>query len=223
MYKSPQVPNDATAHEQHPAGETTIQTSASLLARLSDPEDRTSWQKFYDTYASLLHRVALRAGLGEAAAQDVVQETLIDVAQQIRDFRYDRARGSFKGWLLTILRRRIADQARRRVYHRDGEAIAREERLGTALAENLTEPDAAVETLWNEEWHRHAFDLALQRVRAASQPLHFQVFQLAVLKELSAAEVSERLGVGTVKIYWIKNRLTARLKKALADIEEGTP
>ena len=48
-------------------------------------------------------------GLTDAEAQDVVQETMLSVAKQMPRFKYDPALGSFKGWLLQITRRRIAD------------------------------------------------------------------------------------------------------------------
>src|SRR5687768_5591934 len=94
-----------------------LPTRLSLLSRLQDLEDQSSWQRFYDTYRQLIFKVARRAGLNEVEAHDVLQETVIAVAKQIPDFRYDRTQGTFKGWLLTITHRRIHDLHRRRHYH----------------------------------------------------------------------------------------------------------
>ena len=60
--------------------EATIATRASLLVRLKDREDQASWQEFFDTYWRLIYSVATKAGLNDAEAQDVVQETVISVA-----------------------------------------------------------------------------------------------------------------------------------------------
>jgi len=70
--------------------------------------------------------VAVKAGLNDAEAQqEVVQETVISVAKQMPGFRYDPTRGTFKGWLLKITRRRIADQASGRRFVEEGsEAFA---------------------------------------------------------------------------------------------------
>ena len=53
-----------------------IPTRASLLSRLKDWEDQTSWREFFDTYGRLIYGVARKAGLADAEAQDAVQETL---------------------------------------------------------------------------------------------------------------------------------------------------
>ena len=70
-----------------------IPTRRSLLGRLKNWDDLASWQEFFDTYARLIHRVAVKAGLNDAEAQDVVQETIIIVARKIPGFKYDPALG----------------------------------------------------------------------------------------------------------------------------------
>jgi RNA polymerase sigma-70 factor (ECF subfamily) len=43
--------------------------------------------------------VARKAGLNDAEADEVVQETLIAVAKKISEFEHARNRGSFRKWL----------------------------------------------------------------------------------------------------------------------------
>jgi RNA polymerase sigma-70 factor (ECF subfamily) len=57
---------------------------------------------------------AVKAGLNDAEAQDVVQETVITAAKNLERFKTDPTHGSFKGWLLHTTRWRIADQFRKR-------------------------------------------------------------------------------------------------------------
>ena len=91
-----------------------IPTRYTLLSRLEDRGDQDSWKDFFDTYWRLIYSVAVKSGLTEAEAQDVVQETIISVARDIQKFKRDRTLGSFKGWLRNIIRWRIADQLRKR-------------------------------------------------------------------------------------------------------------
>ena len=199
----------------------TSATDPSLLHRLRDAGDSTSWRQFHETYGRLLYAVARRAGLHEAEAQDAVQETIIDVAQQMPDFRYDRSRGRFKNWLLTIVRRRVANHTRRQFYLHDGERIPRAQRLGTALAATTPMPDEEFERAWAEEWEKHLLDAALVRVKARVKPLQYQAFQLHVLKEVPVAEVCERLGVRAREVYWAKDRVQQMLREIIGEIEEG--
>src|SRR6266571_8826595 len=90
-------------------------TRHSLLRRLKDCEDQASWQEFFNLYWKLIYGVALKAGLNDAEAQDVVQETIMTVAKNLKNFQVGSERGSFKSWLLQTTRWRIADQFRKRL------------------------------------------------------------------------------------------------------------
>src|SRR4051812_46686272 len=88
-------------------------TRRTLLSRLRDLDDHESWRTFFDLYWRLLYNVARKSGLDDSSAQEVVQETVIGVAQKMPEFRYDPTRGTFRQWLLRITRRRIIDHLRR--------------------------------------------------------------------------------------------------------------
>src|SRR5207245_5537229 len=89
-------------------------TRRSLLSRLKNWNDQESWQDFFDTYWKLIYGAAIKSGLSDVEAQEVVQETVITVTKKIKEFKTDPAFGSFKAWLLHLTRWRIADQLRKR-------------------------------------------------------------------------------------------------------------
>ena len=91
-----------------------LRTRASLIGKLADLGNSSGWREFFDTYWGLIYGVARKAGLSDADAQDVVQDTMSSVARQMPTFRYDPAKGSFKAWLLTLTRWRILDRLRKR-------------------------------------------------------------------------------------------------------------
>ncbi|MSU64358.1 MAG: hypothetical protein EXS31_18545 [Pedosphaera sp.] len=91
-----------------------VPTRWSLLERLKNTDDQESWREFFATYRNLIHSVALRSGLTEAEADDVVQDTIIAVAKKMPGFDARPEAGSFKSFLLLITRRRIVDQFRKR-------------------------------------------------------------------------------------------------------------
>jgi RNA polymerase sigma-70 factor (ECF subfamily) len=89
-------------------------TRPSLLRRLKDTGDEQSWQEFNDLYGKLIFGFALKAGLTETEAQEVVQETLIAAAKNLPEFRYDPKVCAFKTWLLNLSHWRVKDQLRKR-------------------------------------------------------------------------------------------------------------
>ena len=78
------------------ADSATLRTSTTLLSALRDMRDHASWQHFHTLYRPMLMAVAIRAGLLEQDALDVVQETIIEVAREMPSFRYERSRGRSK-------------------------------------------------------------------------------------------------------------------------------
>ncbi|MBI4327138.1 MAG: sigma-70 family RNA polymerase sigma factor [Chloroflexi bacterium] len=143
-----------------------LPTRRSLLSRLKDWDDKESWKDFFDTYWKLIYGVAVKSGLNDAEAQDVVQEAVISVAKKMRDFKYDPAVGSFKGWLLLITRRRIADHLRKR--YRQGPVVEHRsnDSSRTDPLERIPDPDSLnVEAVWEEEWERNLLDAAIRKVK----------------------------------------------------------
>src|SRR3954469_5286461 len=125
-------------------------TRQSLLTRLKKSEDQESWQRFFDTYAGVIHALALRSGLNQAEADDALQETMLSVAKEMPSFKYDPARGSFKAWLFQISRRRIADQFRRRLRNqRDGNDA------NDFMSEIADPKGDALTQLWDDEWREN--------------------------------------------------------------------
>src|SRR5881409_3786480 len=64
-----------------------IPTRWSRVARLKDLGDQQSWREFFDTYSRLIRGVAIKSGLTEAEAEDVVQETIIRSRRKWRSSR----------------------------------------------------------------------------------------------------------------------------------------
>ena len=96
-----------------PGSDTLLPTRQSLLWRLRDWQDQTSWRDFFDTYWRLIYNVARKSGFADAEAQDVVQITFIYLSRRMPNFRYDPKRGSFKSWLRVVTRSRISGYRRK--------------------------------------------------------------------------------------------------------------
>jgi len=76
-----------------------LPTRQSLVKRLKRLDDQESWRDFFNLYWGLLYSTAIKAGLSDSEAQDVVQDTIILVSKKMDGFKYDPAVDSFKGWL----------------------------------------------------------------------------------------------------------------------------
>ena len=188
-------------------------TRSSLVNRLRNWSDHGSWQDFFDTYWKLIYAVATKAGLSDAEARDVVQETVVAVAKQMRDGGYDRAKGSFKNWLCLITRRRIVDHFRRRTDPKLRAAPQPDDTGRTDTVDRVPDPASLeLDSVWEEEWRKNLLDAAIERVKQRVTPKQFQIFDLSVLRHLSVGEVTKLLKVNSAQVYLARHRVGALIK-----------
>ncbi len=190
-----------------------IPTRQSLLSRLKNWEDQESWRAFFDTYWKLIYNSAIRAGLTDAEAQDVVQETVSAVCKKMPEFTYDPARGSFKAWLMKQTGWRIADQFRKRM---PIQASRRSPETSTRTATVARVADPAVpelDLMWEAEWEKTLLEAAMQRLKRKVDPKYFQVFDLCVRKRWPIAKVARDLKMSSARVYLAKHRVGKLLKR----------
>ena len=197
--------------------EDSIPTRYSLLSRMQDRDDQDSWKDFFDTYWRLIYSFAIKSGLTDAEAQDVVQETVISVSKDIQKFKRDRALGSFKGWLRNLTRWRIADQLRKR----DRSILA-----GNGLSTPSLGPDemtgpvnAELEAIWEEDWQSNLLEAAMERIKPRVKEEHYQMFDLNVVRQWPASKVAKVLEVNIAQVYLAKHRILALMKKEVRALE----
>jgi len=195
-----------------------IPTRYSLLSRLQNWDDQDSWKDFFDTYWRLIYAVALKSGLTEAEAQDVVQETIISVAKNIQKFKRDRQLGSFKGWLRNLTRWRIADQLRKRTRVAPEERKAAEDAAAVWDTAPLAD-SVEVESVWEAEWRVNLMKVALENVKRRVKEEHYQMFDFYVVKQWPVAKVARTLGVSAGQVYLARFRVGTLVKKEIRRLE----
>ena len=201
-----------------------IPTRASLLSRIKNWEDRESWQDFFDTYWRLIYTTARKAGLTDAEAQDIVQETVLSVAKNVEGFKYDPAVGSFKSWRLRLTRWRIINQLKKR--GAEAKRLAPGQLVAvradeTATLERIPDPAGGdLEAIWETEWEAHLVHAAVERVKRRVDPAQFQIFQLSCLEGWPVRKVAQTLGVNVGRVYLARHRLGRLLKQEIQSLQQ---
>jgi len=157
-----------------------------LIARIAGG-DSTALRSLYDRCGSRAFTVALGVLSNRGEAEDVVQETFLQVWRQAE--RFDARRGGAMAWIVTIARSRAIDRLRARGAADRVVASVREEPPGRGAPS----PSEAAE---HAEIRRKVAD-ALAELPAEQR----RALELAYFRGLSQAEIASELGdpLGTVK------------------------
>lgn len=193
-----------------------IPTRASLLARIKNLEDQASWQDFFDTYSKLIYAVALKRGSTRTEAQDVVQETMCAAMKHMPNFNYDRTVGTFKAWLLNMVKWRIADQFRKRAPVKNLSSDA----MDTPDVLDSTPDRHDFDEMWEQQWEQALFDAAVVKTRRKVDPQKFQIFDLLVKQRLSPAEIAKNFHMPVANVYLVKHRITEEIKAEVERLKQ---
>jgi RNA polymerase sigma-70 factor (ECF subfamily) len=184
------------------------QTRQSMIVRLRDPADADAWRAFVDVYGPAVFAFARRNGLQPADAADVTQDVCRNVSGAMRSFQYDADRGRFRGWLFTIVRNQL------RMFRR---SQARRPR-GAELVDDIPD-DTAAET-WDLECRRRLFAWACERVKPTVAARTWTAFWRTAVDAANGEMVAKETGLSVAAVYLAKSRVLARLRQAIAEIED---
>ena len=190
-------------------------TSASLLLRIRDRGDHAAWSRFVEVYQPLIHGFARKHGLQEADAADLTQEVLRAVARAAERLDYDPRRGTFRGWLFTVVRNKLRNflEARQRQVQGSGDTGVLE-----ALNAQPTPIDGPEEE-WDREYERRLFTWAAEQVKGTVQESTWQAFWQTAVEGKAGQEVAQSLGLTVAAVYLAKSRVMARLKEQIRQLQ----
>ncbi len=189
-------------------------TRPSLLVRLRDPRDGPAWEEFVELYAPLVYGFARKHGLQDADAADLTQDVLRAIPPAVARLAYDPARGSFRGWLFTVVRNKLRDYWEAKSRHVQGTGDSSVQALLGELPARGEDPAAD----WDREYERRLFAWAADRVRRDVQPATWRAFWRTAVDGTAGRDVAAELGMTVAAVYLAKSRVMARLKEEIQQL-----
>ena len=182
--------------------------TTTLLDRLREGANSEDWRTLVERYWRQIYAFGRRRGLEQTDAEDFTQDILIELTRILPDFEYDRGRGEFRSFLLTLCQRRLIDRLR-----------ARKEPPTTAVAAEQAADDEVV--WWKREWQRSLLRACLDEAARAVEPRTFQAFQLVVIEEWPAKQAAAFLEMSVDSVYQAKARVLRRARAAFEARQRG--
>ena len=192
------------------------ETSATLLRTLREARsgvDDVAWARFVDMYGPVVHHLVhlLSPGISDADTDDAVQDVFVKLVNILRSGAYDSAKGKFRTYLSTLVRRLLIDR------YREAAARRRDRQVEIEVAEKIAvEDDPGV---WMDAKWRIACRMAAERRVMEESALAEQsreVWRLLSVEGLSVKDAARRLGIPSNTVSKAKRRIETRIAAVLA-------
>ena len=192
------------------------ETSATLLRTLREARsgvDDVAWARFVDMYGPVVHHLVrlLSPGISDADTDDAVQDVFVKLVDILRSGAYDPAKGKFRTYLSTLVRRLLIDRYREAVARRRDRQVEIEVAEEIAVADD---PGAWMDAKWRIACRMAAERRVMEESALAEQCR--EVWRLLSVEGLSVKDAARRLGIPSNTVSKIKRRIETRIAAVLA-------
>ena len=175
--------------------------------------DDVAWARFVDLYGPVVHHLVrlLSPGISDADTDDAVQDVFVKLVNILRSGAYDPAKGKFRTYLSTLVRRLLIDR------YREAAARRRDRQVEIDAAEEIAVEDDPGE--WMDAKWRIACRMAAERRVLEESALAEQsreVWRLLSVEGLSVKDAARRLGIPSNTVSKTKRRIETRIAAVLA-------
>ena len=191
------------------------ETSATLLRTLREARsgvDDVAWARFVDMYGPVVHHLVrlLSLGISDADTDDAVQDVFVKLVDILRSGAYDPAKGKFRTYLSTLVRRLLIDR------YREAVARRRDRQVEIEVAEEIAvedDPGAWMDAKWRIACRMAAERRVMEESALAEQSR--EVWRLLSVEGLSVKDAARRLGIPSNTVSKIKRRIETRIAAVL--------
>jgi len=195
-------------------------TQEEFLRSVANRADQGAWEEFYRRYGTLIRNFADWCGLSPSDCDDVVQDVYLGLLRVLPNFRYDRNKGRFRGYLRTSVVHAASALRRKRTGdplssgHISPPAV-------TTSANGIGIVESELDRAWEEEWRNHHVRRAMERLQSNFNEKDLAAFERFVVQGQDCAAVAQELGISHAHIYQVKSRVLKRIKELVKQqIEE---
>ena len=188
-------------------------TDASLLNRLNAPATTvrsSAWEQFRKFYAPIIAGFARNMGAKPQDVDDVIQDVMLGFYSVSPTFKYDPAKGRFRGYLKACTFRALQ------------KIVGQSARFKSTPLQDVDPDSLELDQAWEENWEREQLAVAMQQLREEFPTSRkFRAFEMMMLEGKPVDEVAKALNMSEAAVYKAKQRTTDALKEKIQLLETG--
>ena len=192
-----------------------MNTRYTLLERVKNRTDEQSWVDFVEIYRPYIYRFVRRMNLGHEDSEDLSQSILVVLWEKIPGFEFNFRTGAFRAWLCKLVRNRVLNYLKTQ-----NRRSAKLESDAQDIASSLNSmPLSDLEKIAKEEWEKFVGMKAWEAVEGEFDEKAREAFKLS-MQNISADEISSKLGIAVGSVYVYKQRIKDRLKEKVRALKD---
>lgn len=188
-------------------------TRSSMIAGLKGISQER-WTDFLFLYEPLLLHWMRKKRVPDSDVDDVLAESWSSIHKGIGNFDRGSGKGTFRGWLRTIVERRAIDYFRKQKRDKLEVSGKAEEIINL---EPAPEPKSADEIADEEEAFNEVRARAMELVKGKTKQQTWDMFWMSTVDNVATADIAAEFGVSSAAVRVAKQRVTKRLKEAMLD------
>jgi RNA polymerase sigma factor (sigma-70 family) len=178
------------------------ETRQTLIARLSNAYDESSWEEFVQIYSPYIWAILQRMNVQKDEIEDLKQIILFNAWKALPDFNYEREKCKFRTWLSLVSRNAVYKYYRQKSKDKEREKAAGEQDI-------ISEPD--VEKIAHAEWNRFVAEKAFESIRSDFSSNVLEIFLMSGSK--NDEEVADKFNIAKTSVRVYRMRVQKALLK----------
>jgi DNA-directed RNA polymerase specialized sigma24 family protein len=195
-----------------------VRTSKTLLEKLRVFDDKGAWAQFMRLYLPMVETWGRRLGLPARETEELTSRLLTKVVQAIPRFEYDPGKGSFRGWLKTIVQHEVINLAQEQKRRLPGDRGTGDSGIQGRLVEFADKLDELVAGLYDQsEALLHSIQDAMKEIQCECQGderKSWEAFQRIFLLDQAIDSVAGAMGLtyhaAAMRVQRIKKKIKIR-------------
>ena len=178
--------------------------------------DDVAWVRFVDMYGPVVHHLVrlMSRGISDADTDDAVQDVFVKLVNILRSGAYDCAKGKFRTYLSTLVRRLLIDR------YREAASRRRDRQVEIEVAEEIAvedDPGAWIDAKWRIACRMAAERRVMEESAISDQSR--ELWRLVSAEGMSVKDAAKRLGIPANTASKAKRRVEALIAAVFRQYE----
>jgi len=192
-----------------------LNTRVTLLQKIKNCQDESSWEDFVDYYQGYIYAVVLSMNINYHDAQDISQAVLLKAWKNLSSFEYDPGKGRFRGWLTTVTKNTVKRFMRKKSKLLENAQGQKKNELECYLNDvGLSD----IEEISKREWEAYIAKRAWDNIKPELAESLALVFEKLMAGE-AVRDIAQEFDFAENTVHVYKKRVQKRMFKEILRLE----